>query len=67
MRRQVLEAHVHRWTARRLVLQVTDRLVGAVVVGRGERRPLPSSRVTRWVMVFGRPGHRWLLAEVGVR
>jgi hypothetical protein len=64
MRRQVLEAHVRRSTSRRLVLRVTDRLVGAVAVGSDGRRRLPSAGPHPWVLTFRRTGHRWLLERV---
>jgi hypothetical protein len=44
MRMQLLAAHVRVQTGDRIVLVVTDRLVGAVAVGRGVRVPLPLPR-----------------------
>jgi hypothetical protein len=49
----------HRW-----VLRVTDRLVGASVVGPGGRVPLPRDGWSTRVVVLLRVGERWRVAEV---
>jgi hypothetical protein len=64
MRRQVLRVHVRRWSRDRLVLRVTDRLVGAVAVAGRRRTLLPSTTVHRWELRFVRSGRRWLVALV---
>lgn len=48
----------------RWVLRVTDRLVGAFVVGPGARLPLPRDSWSTRVVVLLRVGERWRVAEV---
>ncbi|GAA4714964.1 hypothetical protein [Nocardioides conyzicola] len=64
MRMQLLEVDVHRASARRLDLVVTDRLVGAVAVGPGVRRSLPRDGFTTRRVVLVRSGGEWRVAQV---
>lgn len=61
MSMQVLAVELRTRTARRVVLVVTDRLVGAQAVGRGDRRALPRDDPTTRRLVFRQVGGRWLL------
>lgn len=64
MAMQVLAVELRLRTGRRLVLVVTDRLVGAVAVGPGGRRTdLPRDGATRRRLEFRRSGGAWLLAS----
>jgi len=45
-------------------LQVTDRLVGGVAVGRGVDRPLPVDEATTRVIELRNVGGRWLVSSV---
>lgn len=63
MAMQVLAVELRRRTERRLVLVVTDRLVGAVAVGAGGRSDLPRDGATRRRLEFRRVGGDWLLAS----
>lgn len=63
MSMQVLAVELRARTERRLVLVVTDRLVGAEAVGSGDRRVLPHDQATTRTLVFRRTGGRWLLAS----
>ena len=51
-------------TEDRWVLRVTDRLVGAFVVGPGGRLPLPRDEWSTRVVVLLRVGEGWRVAEV---
>lgn len=64
MTMQVLSVELRLRTDRRLVLVVTDRLVGAVAVGPDDRRSaLPRDGETRRRLEFRRTGGDWLLAS----
>ncbi|HVK30149.1 MAG TPA: hypothetical protein VM575_17555 [Nocardioides sp.] len=64
MAMQVLAVELQLRTGRRLVLVVTDRLVGAVAVGPGGRRTdLPRDGASRRRLEFRRLGGDWLLAS----
>ena len=64
MSMQVLAVELRLRTDRRLVLVVTDRLVGAVAVGAaGRRADLPRDGATRRRLEFRRAGADWLLAS----
>ena len=63
IRMQVLEVDVRRAEADRLVLVVTDRLVGAVAVGPGVRLPLPRDGFTTRRVVLVRTGGAWRVAQ----
>lgn len=67
MAMQVLAVELRRRTARRLVLVVTDRLVGAEVVGAAEKGGtgevlLPRDQESTRRLTFRRVQGRWLLA-----
>lgn len=63
MTMQVLSVELRLRTGRRLVLVVTDRLVGAVAVGPGGRRTdLPRDGTSRRRLEFRRTGGAWRLA-----
>ncbi|WP_141013107.1 hypothetical protein [Nocardioides sambongensis] len=64
MEMQVLSVELWQRTERRIVLVVTDRLVGAVAVGRGGRRALPRDRSSSRRLGFERRDGRWRLREV---
>lgn len=65
MAMQVLAVELHRRTDRRLVLVVTDRLVGAEAVGPDrQRRVLPRDSASRRRLDFRRVGGEWRLASV---
>lgn len=64
MAMQVLSVELRLRTDRRLVLVVTDRLVGAVAVGPGgSRTELPRDGATRRRLEFRRSGGDWLLVS----
>lgn len=64
MTMQVLAVELRLRSGRRLVLVVTDRLVGAVAVGPdGRRTDLPRDGATRRRLEFRRTGSDWLLAS----
>lgn len=64
MTMQVLAVELRLRSGRRLVLVVTDRLVGAVAVGPdGRRTALPRDGATRRRLEFRRSGGDWLLAS----
>jgi hypothetical protein len=64
MAMQVLAVELRLRTDRRLVLVVTDRLVGAeAVAADGRRVALPRDGATRRRLEFHRSGARWLLAS----
>ncbi len=65
MEMQVLEIALHSQGARRLVLVVRDRLVGAVAVrpGGDDRIALPRDGASTRRLVFVKPGDQWLLAS----
>lgn len=60
---QVLELEVRVSTPRRMVLTVTDRVVGGEVVG-ARRTRLPTDRPTRRTVVFRQVAGEWLVAGV---
>lgn len=62
MQMQVLRVEVRRASRLRLALVVTDRLVGAVAVGPGVRRPLPRDRASTRRVVLVRAGE-WRVAQ----
>lgn len=64
MRMQLLAVDVVRHDSDRLVVRVTDRLVGAVAVGRGHRVMLPVDRADRRQVVLVRREGRWLVKSV---
>lgn len=65
MRMQVLASEVELRTTDRVRLRVTDRLVGAVVVGSGVRRPLPRDRASTRVVELSRGAQdRWRVVSV---
>lgn len=65
MRMQVLSVTLRHRSARRLVLEVTDRLVGAVAVAPGGRRiALPQDRASARRLVFQLRSGRWVVAAV---
>jgi hypothetical protein len=64
IRMQVTAADVRRADEERLVLLVTDRLVGAEVHGGDEAVPLPVDGWSRRRVVLVRTGGRWRVGEV---
>jgi hypothetical protein len=67
MDRQVLAMHLRTCRARRISLLLTDRLVGAVAVGHGDRIGLPPGQpVTRRVDLRRQAGI-WRVSEVYAR
>ena len=64
MATQMLTFDVIRHDSGRLVVDVTDRVVGAVAVGHGHRVKLPADRADRRRVSLVRRGGRWLVAEV---
>lgn len=65
LRTQVLALRVVGRSSSRLVLVVTDRVVGGRAVGRGASTPiaLPADRASTRRVVVVREGGRWLVAE----
>ncbi|GAB3763426.1 hypothetical protein FB382_001210 [Nocardioides ginsengisegetis] len=63
MSMQVLAARELSATSHRLVLRVTDRLVGAQAVVAGRRVPLPRDEVSRRVLVLVRVAGEWRVEE----
>jgi hypothetical protein len=63
MQMQLLDLNVRRASTTRLDLVVTDRLVGAVAVGRGVRLPLPRDGFSTRRVVLVRAGDGWLVAQ----
>ncbi|MDR7255184.1 hypothetical protein J2X46_004186 [Nocardioides sp. BE266] len=61
---QVLALEVVDQTGRRLVLEVTDRVVGGSAVGGPTPIALPADRASTRRVVLVRPAERWLVAEV---
>lgn len=61
---QVLALAVVERSPRRLVLDVTDRVVGGAAVGGPRRVVLPADRASARRVVLVRPGRTWLVAEV---
>ena len=61
MRRQTLGIEVVAASGGVLTLEVTDRLVRAVAVGRGIRRALPQGAVATRRLTFRRSGTGWVL------
>jgi hypothetical protein len=64
MRMQVADVEVERTEADRIVVVVTDRLVGAVAVGRGRRVALPRDGWSVRRVVLVREGNVWRVAAV---
>lgn len=64
LRTQVLSATLRSWTPGRVVLEVTDRVVGAHAVGRGSQIDLPSDRPSTRVVTLRREAGAWLVGEV---
>ncbi|QZY30381.1 hypothetical protein [Nocardioides coralli] len=64
MRMQVAEVEVVSAAPRRVEVVVTDRLVGATVVGRHGRTELPRDRWSRRHLVLVRSGGRWRVERV---
>jgi hypothetical protein len=64
MHRQVLAARVLLHRRHRLRLEVTDRLIDAVAVGRGVRTALPSGGVRTRLITLVRVHHAWRIADV---
>lgn len=64
MRMQVADVEVVTVSSRRVVLVVTDRLVGATAVARRTRIPLPRDGWSRRRVVLERAGAAWRVAEV---
>jgi len=67
LRMQVLAVDVRASSSQRLVLAVTDRLVGGVAVGDDVRVPLPSDQVSTRLVTFVRAAGEWRVAEVQAR
>ena len=63
LRTQVLAVEVRRGTDRAWTLRVTDRLVGGVAVGRGERVALPRDRPSTWRIRLVRHDGAWRVAQ----
>jgi hypothetical protein len=68
MRMQLLACEVTFVGPRRVRMEVTDRLQGAVAVRRAARDPtgirLPADRASRRVVTFVRRADAWVVAEV---
>lgn len=64
MRTQVLRVSVRASAADRMVLEVTDRLAGAVAVRDGTRVPLPRDRVSTRLVALVHTHGRWRVAAV---
>ena len=64
LRTQLLAVHVRREGPRRLVLRVSDRVVGGVATGRGRRLLLPRDSVTRHVVGLRLVSGEWRVDEV---
>jgi hypothetical protein len=64
IRMQVAAARVRRADDDRVVLLVTDRLVGAEARGKEGATPLPVDRWSRRRVVLVRAGERWRVSEV---
>lgn len=67
MHRQVLAARVLLHRAGQLRIEVTDRLVDAVAVGRGVRAALPTAGVHTRLITLIRVSRSWRVAGVGRR
>lgn len=63
MQMQVLRVEVRWASPSRLTMVVTDRLVGAVAVGPGVRRPLPRDRASTRRVVLVRGVGEWRVAQ----
>lgn len=61
---QVLRLDVRRARPGRLVLDVTDRVVGGVAVGPGVQQALPGDRASRRVLVLRRHEETWQVVAV---
>lgn len=66
MSMQVLAVELRARTARRVVLVVTDRLVGARAVAAGAEVALPNDLATTRRLVFRKAGSAWLLASARI-
>ena len=64
MRMQVVAATVRGRGEARVVLEVTDRLVGATTVAAGRRVPLPRDVPSRHTVVLVRVAGQWLVRAV---
>jgi hypothetical protein len=67
MDRQVLALHLRTCTRRRISLLLTDRLVDAVAVGRGQRTGLPAGQPATRRVDLRRDAGRWRVSEVYAR
>lgn len=67
MQTQLLAARVSAQTADRLVLVVTDRLLGAVATRRGHRWELPADQATTRRVVVERVGGQWRVSRVSAQ
>jgi hypothetical protein len=67
MDRQVLALRVRACTPRRISLLLTDRLVDAVAVGRGQRTGLPAGAPAIRRVDLRRDAGRWRVSEVYAR
>lgn len=63
---QLIAVRVRVWTADRVVLVVTDRLVGGVAVGAGVRRPLPHDDASTRVVALARVAGEWRVDAVSM-
>lgn len=64
LRMQVLRLTVRSWGPDRIVVQVTDRLAGAVAVRRDARIDLPADRPSTRLVALARVAGEWRVAEV---
>lgn len=64
LRMQLLAVEVIRSDAKRVLLEVTDRMVGAEVVGRGEPVRLPVDRASHRRVGFVLVDGSWVVTEV---
>lgn len=64
MQMQVLDSAVVEESAVRMVVRVTDRLTGAVAVGRGRRVVLPGDGVSSRRIMLRRVAGQWRVAAV---
>ena len=64
LRMQVIEVSLRSRSVGRIVLDVTDRVAGGVVVGPGVRTRLPTDRATRRIVVLRRVAGEWRVDAV---